>query len=181
MALRPGGDQIVTYGHVGGARLWDAATGRPLLKALAEAFDIGHVAFRADGRRLAMIQIAAKDARIGIWDTDSGRLVAVSPPFPQGFQFLEYHPDGRTIAVARTGGLAQLFDPETAQPRGLPMTNARVLATGVFSPDGRLIVSGSFDGTVKFFDAMSAVPLSAILEHAGPIARLVVRRTAAVL
>jgi WD40 repeat protein/serine/threonine protein kinase len=175
VAFRPGGHQILTYGRVGGARLWDAASGRPLHGPLAQACDIVYVAFRADGRRIAMIEADAKYERIGIWDADSGQRVAESRLFTHGFHYLAYHPDGRVIATSRTGGAAHLFDAETGQTQGTPMMNAGHLVVDAFSPDGRLLVSGSFDGTVRFFDAATGRPLGAILEHAGPISGLLIR------
>src|SRR5262249_13940770 len=105
-----------------------------------DAPDAAAVAYRPDGKRLA---VASREGRgIRIWDPENGRLVQILGG--QGtFTALAWSPDGRVLAVGTGGdGPVQLWEAETGQLLGLlapPV--AQTIGALAWSPDGRTLLA----------------------------------------
>src|SRR5207247_1307159 len=75
-SFSPDGSRVVTCSGNGAARLWDAASGRPLTPAVRHhRTGVVRAAFSPDGRRVVT---ASKDGTARVWDAASGE--PVSPP-----------------------------------------------------------------------------------------------------
>jgi WD40 repeat protein len=57
VAVSPDGKLILTGGEDGVARLWDAATGKPLADLFGNEGQVRHVAFGADGRSIFVVSV----------------------------------------------------------------------------------------------------------------------------
>src|SRR5260370_370336 len=68
----PGGARIRTASLDKTAKLWDAASGKPIASFVHEA-NVYHVAFSPDGAR---ILTASADNTAKLWDATSGKLIA---------------------------------------------------------------------------------------------------------
>lgn len=77
-----------------------------------------------------------------------------------------YSPDGTLVATGGQDGSVRLWDAETAQPQGDPLTGHEGNAAYVsFSPDGALLASaGGQDGTVRFWDVHTGEQLGDALK-----------------
>ena len=70
-----------------------------------------------------------------------------------------FSPDGKRIASGSDDNTVRLWDADTGQPVGQPLTGHTDTVTSVaFSPDGKRIVSGSGDNTVRLWDADTGQP-----------------------
>jgi WD40 repeat protein len=68
-----------------------------------------------------------------------------------------FSPDGHRIASASHDHTVRLWDADTGQQLGPPVTGHQDLVTSVaFSPDGHLIVSGSNDGWIRLWPAVAS-------------------------
>jgi WD40 repeat protein len=69
-------------------------------------------------------------------------------------------PEGRLIASGEDGGAVRLWDAETGEPVGGPLTGHEGAVHAVaFSPDGQRIASAGEDGTVRLWDASTGSPV----------------------
>jgi WD40 repeat protein len=82
-----------------------------------------------------------------------------------------FSPDGRTLAGACADNAVRLWDCETGQPVGPPLTGHTDWVNDVtFSPDGRWLASVSSDQTVRLWDCETGQPGSPPLTgHTGAV------------
>lgn len=67
---------------------------------------------------------------------------------------LAFSPDGKRIVSGSLDDAVRLWDTDTRQPIGQPMTGHTGWVTSVaFSPDGKRVASASLDSTIRLWDA----------------------------
>jgi WD40 repeat protein len=87
-------------------RLWETASGTSL-GVLEQVSGVAHVAFSADGSRLAV----GTDAGVTIWDVASGQqLGAIDAIPPFSGNALAFSPDGTRLAVGQADGMLGVWD-----------------------------------------------------------------------
>ncbi|MDT5095540.1 MAG: hypothetical protein QOH60_4903 [Mycobacterium sp.] len=158
-ALSPDGTRIVSGGEDGMLRIWDAASGQPVVKAF-HGHDKGimSVAFNTDGTRIASCSI---DGTVRIWDAATGH--PIGQPFrdPNGFVGLAYSPDSTRLAAVSAGGVLRVLDAATGDQITQSHLDAQSYVGKIaFSPDGHRIATAG-DKTIQVWDATTG-------QQAGP-------------
>ena len=124
----------------GGARVWDAQSGRQL--ADLPIGRCGVLQFSPDGRFLA----ATPDG-VTLWNTSDWQRtcqLGAHGTTPTGLA-IAFSPDSRVLAVGQTNGMLGLYDPLTGnQCANLPL-GAWGASAMTFSPDQRWLVTSSID------------------------------------
>ncbi len=149
VALTPDGARVAAAGFT--AQSWDGsfalyifdtASGRLLARLPGLAAPIQHLAFSADGTRLA----AALGGRAGIkvWDARNGRLQFEDTAFTGPTRMVAFDGAGR-LAASSADGSVRLYAPDGRRiAQRTPVQGARPYGIA-FSPEGSLLVLGFED------------------------------------
>jgi WD40 repeat protein len=163
------GRWVVTTSADGTARVWEAATGRPVRPPLKHQVTGFLAAFSPDGRRVLTV---SQDFGARVWDAATGQ--PVGPPLQQQgpVRSAAFSPDGRRVVTGGFDGTARVWEAATGQPLGLPLKHQRLpgerppwVEHAAFSPDGGRVVTASYDGTARVWDAATGQPLTPPLRH----------------
>ena len=140
-AFSPDGKRIVTASATGTARIWDAASGKPVGET-AQSHDgrvLIYAAFSPDGQRIVT---ASRDWTAWIWDAASGKTISaplsvkptLSATFAKG-------------GIQEVGGMYRMAGQDES------------IVCAAFSPDGKRIVTASSDNTARIWDAATGKPI----------------------
>jgi eukaryotic-like serine/threonine-protein kinase len=159
VSFSPDGTTIATA-SLGGARLWDAATG----KLLGEPFTNGwvnSVSFSPDGTKIAT---ASADNTARLWDVATRKPLGESFKHDGNVNSVSFSPDGTKIATASEDKTARLWDVATGRLIGAPLKHDSSVNSVSFSPDGTKIATASWS-TVRLWDLATGKPIGAPLKH----------------
>ena len=104
--------------------------------------------FSPDGTRLA----ACGYEGIRIWDVTSREPVAFWPSESMFGGSLAFSQDGKHLARAGYGGIAEVWDTATGRKVQTFKGHSGVIHSIAFSPDGTRLATGGADGTVRLWD-----------------------------
>ena len=128
---------------------------------------IEQIAYSPDGSRLAVA------TQLGIWvyDTQTGRELALLKEHTDTVTSLAYSPDGRTLASGSLDRTILLWDAQTGTRRSTlsPISGVYSLA---YSPDGSTLATGGRHGTVQLWDAATGNLRSTHSEHTDSVLSL---------
>ena len=139
---------LATASWDGTTRLWDAASGEPLVTAPGE-----FLGFAPDDRRLAFVV----GGKIGVWDVATGAECRTLHPGmlgnraerrdATGVPAADVSPDGRLVATCGGDGV-RLWEADTG--RELAHLKAGVCETVLFHPDGQSLISSGKWGLYRW-------------------------------
>jgi WD40 repeat protein len=172
VAFSPDGKVFATPLFKHAARLWDAATCKPVGPDLAHTSHVAALAFGPDGKTLLTW---SEDKKLWQWDVTTGKLIGrhLLATKDEGWQ-ATFSPDRRTL-LTRGVQSARLWDAATGKPLGgvlQPLGKVQDFyeeTVEAFSPDGRMVLTAGPDGGCLLWDAATGKPLGVPLRPAGPI------------
>lgn len=174
-AFSPDGTRVVTGSWDRSAKIWDAATGRSLLKlAGAVAGELGPhtaavntVAFspESDG---AYVLSASDDGTARIWDSRTGRVKVVLEGHTRRVACAVYSADGQRVLTASDDGTARVWDATTGRMLTVLNDGTQALTSAAFSPDGRLAVTGG-DRNARVWDLADQSVLHTLDGHTAAV------------
>jgi len=144
-----------------GARVWDAATGKPLTAPLRHADFVNTVCFSFDGRTLLT---AGLDAEVRLWDVATGKPIG-QPIHPNGaLRTAAFSRDGEFVATAASDLAVRVWSARTGQAVTPEIRPGEAVKFIEFSPEGKALVTLS--GTsARVWDARSGRAISAPMRH----------------
>jgi WD40 repeat protein/nucleoside phosphorylase len=164
VAFSPDGQRIASASHDNTLRLWDAASGEPLLTLQGHQSAVVAVAFSPDGHRIAS---TSNDNTLRLWDTASGEALLTLQGHQDSVSVVAFSPDGHRIASTSNDNTLCLRDAASGEPLLTLQGHQGAVTAVAFSPDGQRIASASLDNTLRLWDAVSGEPLLTLQGHQG--------------
>jgi WD40 repeat protein len=143
LAVSPDGEQLLTGGGDGTARLWDFSQRRFAVRALSSVFG---VEFDSTGERLLFA-----DGRAVIVDAQTGEELPTISSTRVIFG-ASFSPDDSQIATAESGGAVALWDLDQRERTGPPMEVGGDPFAVDWSADGKRLLAASFQTRPRVFD-----------------------------
>jgi DNA-binding beta-propeller fold protein YncE/tRNA A-37 threonylcarbamoyl transferase component Bud32 len=154
VAFSPDGRRLASASLDGTVRVWDTATGQPVLTLKRHTDGVNGVAFSPDGKHLAS---ASRDQTVKVWDAATGQEILSLKGHTRQVTGVAFSPVDRRLASASQDGTVRVWDLATRQKRLTFQGHTRGAWGVAFSPDGKQLASASFDGTVRVWDATGRV------------------------
>jgi len=162
----PDGKQIFTASRDESFRIWDAETGKELLKLVPRIGAFWQDAFSPDKKKFVTHDYRNKAVRI--WDTESGEeLQTLGEGEPVDVVSVAFSPDGKKIITSSMGEMnaLRIWDAETGKElQRLEVSGTRT-NWGYFSQDGKKIATTWEDKTARIWDVESGKELHTITGH----------------
>src|SRR6266567_1650243 len=178
----PDGQRVVTASTDKTARLWDAASGKPIGEPLNHESGVLSAQFSPEGQRVVT---ASHDKTARVWNAASGRAIGESPMKHEDWvTSAEFSPDGQRVVTASRDNTARVWDVASGKSvgdpikHGPPVNSAQLsgdmasvwnMASSKYSAqfrmDSRRVVTASVDGTARVWDAGSGKPVGEPMKH----------------
>jgi WD40 repeat protein len=158
----PDGQRVVTASKDNTARVWDAASGKPIGEPMKHEDWVNSAQFSPDGQRVVT---ASGDKTARLWDAASGKPVGEPMKHEDAFYSAQFSRDGQRVVTASSDKTARVWDAASGKPIGEPMKHERWVSSAQFSPDGQRVVTASGDKTARLWDAASGGAIGEPMTH----------------
>jgi tetratricopeptide (TPR) repeat protein len=158
----PDGQRVVTASSDRTARVWDAASGKPIGEPMEHTDAVYSAQFSPDGQRVVT---ASYDKTARLWDGASGKPIGEPMKHEDEVKSAQFSPDGQRVVTGSKDKTAQVWDTASGKPIGEPMKHENNVISAQFSPDGQRVVTGSWDKTVRLWDTASGKPIGEPMKH----------------
>jgi WD40 repeat protein len=146
------GRQVVSGGHDGTAKVWDAASGEEQTCMVHGGGPVRSVCFSADGRQVVS---GGDGGTAKVWDAASGEEQTCMVHGGGVVTSVCFSADGRQVVSGGQDGTAKVWDAASGEEQTCMAHGGSRVRSVCFSADGRQVVSGGEDGTAKVWDAAS--------------------------
>ena len=136
--------QVATAGYDNQVILWDAATQRPLARALHDHL-VNQVSFSPDG---TLLVTSSSDYSARLWSLPDLRLRAVLADHKDDVEMSVFHPHKELVATASRDHVVRVFDLTGTVRHRFEGHTADVISVE-WLPDTDELLSSSDDGTIK--------------------------------
>jgi WD40 repeat protein/DNA-binding SARP family transcriptional activator len=171
-AWSPSGDRFLTssMGGVPGdpevrARVWDAASGEPLVALVGHSGDVWWAEWSPDGTRI--VTGGTDDDTARVWEAATGAELLTFTGHHFGVTKVAWSPDGKTIASGSFDATAKIWDAVSGEVvRDLYPEDHKISVLALsWSPDGDRIATYAMDGTGTVWNARTGEELATMTGH----------------
>jgi hypothetical protein len=147
-AFSPDGKAVLTASTNEPARLWEAATGKPIGQPLRHQDVIRAVAFSPDGKTVLAV---STNRTVWLWEAATGKPIGQPLRHQDVIRAVAFSPDGKAVLTGDMYGTVRLWEAATGQPIGQPLRHQAPVIAVAFSPDGKAALTGSNDRTARLW------------------------------
>ncbi|HYY82526.1 MAG TPA: WD40 repeat domain-containing protein, partial [Actinomycetes bacterium] len=135
----PDGGRIVTASQDTTARVWEAASGRPLATLRGHTDWVWCASFSPDGERIVT---ASQDGTARVWEAASGRELATLRGHRKAVRAASFGAAGALVVTASDDGTARVWDGRSGTQLQVLPGPSKGVRDAAFTPDGRRVVTG---------------------------------------
>jgi eukaryotic-like serine/threonine-protein kinase len=167
LRFSPDGRRVLT-GTERHARVWDAATGRPVSPEYQHCGIIGVSGLSADGRVAATHDFIT--GVMHVWEVETGELRFALHDLHNLFG-VQFSPNGDRLLVnmAYPNSVVRVWDAATGRPLSTLDAHKNNVKCIAFTPDGRRVATCSTDKTICVWDVASGMRLTTLSGHTGAV------------
>lgn len=154
------GAAIVSGGHDGTARLWDAETGAS--RAILQGHDgpVHDVQFGLAGE---VVLTCGADGTARMWDAQTGELLLILEGHEDAILKIAIDSSGRFAITASADCTARIWDLQTRSMLYTLDGHGHVVLEARFSPNDRFVVTTSGSGSVRLWNVLADPPQAMLL------------------
>ena len=130
------------------ALLWDALSGRVILRFEGDMVQLYDATFSPDGKRIVT---ASGDNTARIWDAETGKPIAVLSGHSDSVLSAAFNSRGDKIVTASADETVRVWDAEAMTTIAVLKGHSGAVWSAVFSPDGERILTASDDTTARIW------------------------------
>ena len=150
---RPDGKQFATIGDDGTVMIWEAQTGKELLRLSggttpSDLVTAQRIAYSPDGKLLA----ACDRNQVKIYDPETGELLQSLAGHQMDTSVVAFSRDGTHIASGDILGHIVIWDTASGDSLRELTGHAAEIEDLTFTPDGKHLITASADATMKIWD-----------------------------
>jgi len=143
-------------------RLWDVTSGDVRL-TLPKSGVVTDLAFSPDGKSLAAV---GQDARITLWDSQSGSISQVITDHQGGVNAIAFSPDSTILAIGGQNAQINLWSKATGLKQlNLPGVVNTAVTDLLFSPDGKTLAAVGQNARITLWDSQSGSTSQILTGH----------------
>ena len=152
-------------------RLWDSASGIPLIPRIKHLGSVRGARFSRNSSRVLTWSygIVGDEADVRLWDSTSGSLLALPLKHNDVVRGALFSEDESRILTWSRDRTARLWDSASGTPVTPPLEHYDTVDGALFSPDESRILTWSRDGAARLWNGTSGAPLTPALKHKGPV------------
>lgn len=151
----PDGSKIAVAIETDGAGIWEAATGKEIVRLKGHTGSVFWAGWSPDGTRIVT---TSNDRTARVWDSTGKELAKLEHP-NDVVDAAVWRPDGARLVTASWDRIARVWDVSTAKELVRLVGHNGFITKLVWSTDGSLILTASDDGTARLWDAETGRPI----------------------
>lgn len=168
-AFSPDATQFATAADFGVVRLLNTQSDEEIALR-GHAGEIASVVFSHDASRVVTTSL---DQTARVWDTASGREIAVLAGHTDFVLTAAASANGALIVTASTDNTARVWEAASGREIALLRGHEGAVFNAAFNADASRVVTASDDGTVRVWDSRNGRQIGTLRGHQGPVQRAV--------
>ena len=170
MAVSPDGSLLAASTRDPTPKVWDAATGREVLKLWGHTGNVFGIAFSPDGKHLATG--SPEDNTAKVWDVATGEVLITLTGHEDGVFSVAFSTDGTRLATTSWDRTAKVWDLASGQVVSTLTGHTDDVNDVAFDPNGNYIATASRDGTARLWDPATGQELFTLRGHTSTVSAL---------
>jgi WD40 repeat protein/serine/threonine protein kinase len=162
----PDGTRLVVAATDGAVLVYDAETGRELLRRSFHTQTISSLAISLDGRRVAT---GSWDRTAKIWDSVGGNPLSEMRGHDGRIQSVAFHPNGSRLATGSWDETVKIWAADSGRELQTLSGHRSAVYCVAFSPDGQLLASAGANGNVKIWELENGRVIQSLTGNSGAV------------